>query len=95
MLSYMVSCCQTWYISDTVCMFICAFSLRCFFVFHCISHRSPSTVLSVYLSLSFVPAHYITLHHSMPPSLCLTFFASHILFLLACMLLPFMYRSVH
>ncbi|KAF9064465.1 hypothetical protein BDP27DRAFT_1333572 [Rhodocollybia butyracea] len=75
MLSYMVSCCQTWYVSDIVCMFICAFSLRCFFVFHCISHRSPSTVLSVYLSLSFVPAHYITpldASISLPHLLCFT-----------------------
>ncbi|KAF9063934.1 hypothetical protein BDP27DRAFT_1334367, partial [Rhodocollybia butyracea] len=82
MLSYMVSCCKMWYVSDAVCMFICTFSLRCFFLsfpFACHSH----------LSL------LIGLHHLMPPSLCLTFLASHILSLLACMLLPFMYCSVH
>ncbi|KAF9050936.1 hypothetical protein BDP27DRAFT_1345538 [Rhodocollybia butyracea] len=60
MLSYMVSCCQMWYISDAVCMFIYAFSLRSVFVFRCISHGSPSTVLSLCLLLPFVPAHYIT-----------------------------------
>ncbi|KAF9072999.1 hypothetical protein BDP27DRAFT_1319245, partial [Rhodocollybia butyracea] len=66
MLPYMVSCCQTWYVSDTV---------RVFFVFCCISHCSPSTVLSVYLSLSFVPAHYITPLNasiSLPHLLCFT-----------------------
>ncbi|KAF9066266.1 hypothetical protein BDP27DRAFT_1330905 [Rhodocollybia butyracea] len=64
MISYMVSCCQMWYVSDAVCAwFLCSsalFLLSVFFVFHCISHRSPSTVLSLCLSLSFVPAHYIT-----------------------------------